>query len=353
MVPVVSWLSRLVLPLVVALALIASGRPAAARPLPVSIGDRSLVVRAEAGLEDVARRLHAESGPQLASIATDLPDLPLPEAIEIRVVNDAADMQSVAPSDRQVPAWAAGVAFPDLGLVIVARRAHGAPLDIDETLHHELAHLALGAALGPAAPRWLHEGFAYQHSADWSWERTETLAGMAWSGNVIPLEELDHRFPAEELPVHVAYAESYDFVGFLAKRGRWEDHSDDGDRWAFRRFMGFIGHGDSPDTAAVRAFGRPLRDLFQEWREDLSRRFLWLPAGVFAMLIWVVAALLLTLGFFRRRRQNRRRLAEWERQEAEAEARRAAWLASIEQNADADLDGDDPDRPRGPPAWIN
>ena len=58
----------------------------------------------------------------------------------------------------------------------------------------------------------------------------ETLAGMAWFHGIVPLDELDHSFPAEEAPANRAYAESYDFVGYLSRRGRYEDTADDGDR---------------------------------------------------------------------------------------------------------------------------
>jgi hypothetical protein len=338
-----AWIAGLAL----AVALIVGPRPAAAVPLPIVIERARITVRAESGLESVARRLANASGDHLAEIALDLPDLETPRDVEILVVDDAADMNSVAPGGRRVPTWAAGVAFPDLGIVIVAMRRQGRPLDIDEVLHHELAHLALGAALGPSVPRWLHEGFAYQHSAEWSWDRTETLAGMAWGGGVIPLDELERGFPAEELPASRAYAESYDFVGFLARRGRWEDASDDGDRFPFRRFLTLIARGEDPDLAASHAYGRPLKALFDEWREDLSRRYLLLPAGVFAALIWIVASILLVLAFLRRRRQNRRRLADWERQDAIADARRTAWLDSL-ATAEDQLDDDD-----RPPHTVN
>jgi hypothetical protein len=184
--------------------------------------------------------------------------------------------------------------------------------DPQATLRHELAHIALGAALGDRAPHWLHEGFAYQHAGEWSWERAETLAGMAWTHSIIPLGELDDTFPRDEQPANRAYAESYDFVGYLSRRGRWEDTSDDGDRWPFRRFLRDVGHGIDLDTAAVSAFGKPLRLLFEEWRADLSNRYALMPIGLLGLMLWILCALLLAAAWWRRRRQNRRRLAQWE-----------------------------------------
>src|SRR5262249_112235 len=150
-------------------------------------------------------------------------------------------LAAVAPASRGAPPWAVGVAYPDLGVISVAARRGAQIVDVEATLDHELAHIALGAALGTRAPHWLHEGFAYQHSAEGSIERPETLTGMAWSHSIIPLDQLDQTFPQDELPASRAYAEAYDFVRFLARRGRWEDPSDDGDRWPFRRFLRELG----------------------------------------------------------------------------------------------------------------
>jgi len=295
----------------IVLAVGAGSAAAAPRLAPAARAGRIQVV-AEPGLDALAGQLASSAEAELGRIAADLPDLPTPGAIEIRLVNDAADLASVAPAGRGAPAWAIGVAYPDLGVVSVATRRGAELADPQATLRHELAHIALGVALGEHAPHWLHEGFAYQHAGEWSWDRAETLAGMAWTRSIIPLGELDQTFPDGEQPAHRAYAESYDFVGYLSRRGRWEDPSDDGDRWPFRRFLRDVGRGSDLDSAAVRAFGKPMRLLFEEWRADLSSRYTLMPIGLFGLLLWVLCAVLLALAWWRRRQQNRRRLAQWE-----------------------------------------
>jgi hypothetical protein len=312
-----------------------------------------ITVHAAPGLERAARRLAESAETALARIASDLADLPVPRAIEVRVVDDASQLAAVAPAGRDAPPWAVGVAYPDLGVISVALRRGPDPLDAAATLRHELAHVALGAALGPRVPRWLHEGFAYQHSAEWSWDRMEALAGMSWLGGIIPFQELDRSFPREELPAHRAYAESYDFVGYLSRRGRYEDRADDGDRWPFRRFLAGIAGGATVDDAARQAFGRPIGELFDEWRSDLGKRYLLMPIGLLGLAVWIVIALLLVLAWRRRRKQNRIRLAQWA---AEDRARAAviappyvAWPGRdpfAEPEAEAE-----PERP--PPELLN
>ncbi len=287
-----------------------------------------VTVYAEPGLDDTATDLGRRAEAALLEISYDLESLRVPAHIELRVVRDASDLPHVAPPGHSAPAWAVGVAYPRYGIISVALRRGPNILDPVFTLRHELAHLALGAALGARAPRWLHEGFAYQHSPEYSRERIETLAGMAWFGSTIPLTELDTSFPAGELPAHRAYAESYDFVGFLAKRGRWEDAADDGDRFAFRRFLRELAAGSTLDAAALRAFGRPMQALFEEWRNDLSRRYRLMPIGLLGFALWILVALLLIAAWWRRRRQAKRRLAQWESEDLARRARQSSLVVA-------------------------
>jgi hypothetical protein len=357
--PLLRPLAVLGLALVALVALAAGAPPAAAAPAlaPAAKAGR-ITVYAEPGLERTARRLAESAEATLARIAGDLVGLPAPRAIEVRLVEDARDLAAVAPAGRGAPAWAVGVAYPDLGIISVAVRRDANQLDAAATLRHELAHVALGTALGPRVPRWLHEGFAYQHSAEWSWARMETLAGMSWFGGIIPIEDLDRSFPAEELPAHRAYAESYDFVGFLTRRGRWEDREDDGDRWPFRRFLGAIARGADPDTAARQAFGRPIGALFDEWQANLGARYMLMPIGLLGFALWIAASLLLVLAWRRRRKQNRSRIAQWDREEAARKATTVTappYVAWPGQDPLAEPDGEpDGERERKPdPELLN
>ena len=340
---------------VLLLALLAFVRTAAAVPLERLPDDGGRIeVHYEPGLEDTARALAASAETTLARISSDLVDLPVPQHIRVQVVRDASSLASVAPAGRGAPDWAIGVAYPDLGIISVALRRGSTVEDPASTLRHELAHIALGSALGKRAPHWLHEGFAYQHSAEWSWDRTETLAGMAWFGGIIPIDQLDYSFPAQESPAHRAYAESYDFVGYLSRRGRWEDKDDDGDRWPFRRFLTAVGQGTEIDAAARRAFGKPLEQLFDEWRDELTTRYMLAPIGLFGLAVWVLCALLLALAYWRRRRHNRRRLGEWERAERREDEELARlrpvivppYVAWPGEDPFADIDDDRPDPPK-------
>ena len=342
--------SLLVLALVLALGGPVRAQALYSLPLPLPPHGR-IAVRYEPGLGETARELSSAAEGELREIAADLVDLPVPHAITIQIVRDAASLAAVAPAGHGAPPWAVGVAYPDVETVSVALRRGPQIIDAKSTLRHELAHLALGAAVGERAPRWLHEGFAYQHAGEWSWDRMETLAGMTWFGGMIPLDELEHGFPAEELPASHAYAEAYDFVGYLSRRGRFEDGSDAGNRWPFRKLLTELGKGTDINTAALHAFGKPLHALFDEWSSDLSKRYLLAPVGLIGLAVWVLCALLLALGWWRRRRHNRRRLAQWEvedRQRDEALARPVVVPPYVPWPGENPLDEDDDDGPVDP-----
>ncbi len=319
-------MKRILLVLALLLALLS---PVAAAPrLQHAASSGRVTVLAEDGLASEATSLADITEEALTAISADLVDLPVPQRIEVRLVRDAADLAAIAPAGRGAPPWAIGVAYPDLGVISVAMRRGANIVNTASTLKHELAHIALGVAL-PRAPHWLHEGFAYQHAGEWSWDRMETLAGMAWFGGIVALDELDRSFPAEELPAHRAYAQSYDFIGYLSRRGRYEDKADDGDRWPFRRFLTIVGQTGDMDAAAKTAFGRPLRELFEEWRSDLTSRYMLAPLGLLGLAIWILCAMLLVLGYIRKKRNNTKRLTTWDAEEKREDAAIAAALAAL------------------------
>lgn len=299
---------------VLAAAVVATAAPAAAEPLLSARVERGRVaIHAEEGLAAQARKLAPAAERHLDAIEADLAGLPRVDRVEVRLVRHQEDVAAVAPPGHGAPEWAAGTAYPDEGVVVVAARGRNGELyDMDKTLAHELAHLALARALGrERVPRWLTEGFAYLHSSDASFARAQTLFSAVIRGRVIPLLELERSFPAREDEVALAYAESYDFVAFLARRGSRQDDRDDGDREAFREFLAALARGASLDGAALEAYSRSMAQLEAEWFDSLRTRYLWYPIGALGALFWVVGGLLLFLGWLRRRRQNRRRLAEW------------------------------------------
>jgi hypothetical protein len=240
-------------------------------------------------------------------IARDLPGLPAVDHVEIRLVKHQEDLPDAPP-------WAIGVAFPERGMVAIAARGRDGNLnDVERTVAHELAHMALERALAPRhPPRWLNEGFAYLHASDFSMAREETLMAAAIGRRLLRMAELEAAFPAREDEASLAYAESYDFVAWLAKRSYP----------SLRDLLARLAAGEEIEDAALHAYGITLDALEREWQDAARSRYVWFWIGLGASLLWVVGAILLVLGWRRRRRQKRARLAQMELEEREERERR-------------------------------
>lgn len=257
---------------------------------------------------------------------------PVLAGVEVRIVADADEMRALAPAVAPPPAYASGVAYPALRLVLVSLLApRGAEaVDIPEVLRHELAHVALEEAVGfRHVPRWFNEGFAVVASREGKAARMQTLWNATLAGTLLPLQDIDRSFPDEPSKVNVAYAQGADFVRYLSR-------SADGARFAslFRRIEG----GQAFEAAVSDAYGKDLRRLEFEWRGDLERRFTLWPALTGGGLVWMVGLGAFVGAWVKRRKRSKRILAQW----AVDEAREDAWLAELRARALAERGEDAP-----------
>jgi hypothetical protein len=155
-----------------------------------------------------ARRAHARR-----ASAPTCPDLPRPA--RDRRSASSADSAAIWPAAAPEPAAARRAGPPAWPTPTSAwwcwrSAAPAGRFDVDKTLDHELAHLALGAAV-PGAPRWLHEGFAWQHAADLDCgaDRDAGRHGVVRLGDPARSARVRRSRPPR-LPASRAYAQSYD-----------------------------------------------------------------------------------------------------------------------------------------------
>jgi len=213
-----------------------------------------------------------------------------------------------------MPAWAAGVANPPRGEIIIARhQPDGSPAELEGLLRHELVHVALYRATdGGALPRWFHEGVADSVGDEISLLRAETLASSVFGPGVPPLDELDRDFRGEDRQVSVAYAAARDFATYLRYR--------DADGTDFRQLLTELRGGHAFRAAFIRAYGVGIEEVEGEWRGGLMGRFMWYPILGGGGLPLVLFAPAIGLAWWRRRRALRdswKRLENEERLERE------------------------------------
>jgi hypothetical protein len=206
----------------------------------------------------------------------------------------------------RAPHWAAGVAFPAQGLIVLPAYNRPGPDDPVVTLRHELAHLALTNFLDQRAPRWFDEGYATWVSGGWDESSGWQIRLALMRGNAPMLDSLTLAWPREEGSARLAYLLSASAVRHLAT-SRSEE--------AFTAFMQTWREGASFDAAMRSVYQMTPTQFEREWRAMVRRRYGWMLALSQTAVFWLgIAVLVLVLGTLRRQR-NRERMEALRREE--------------------------------------
>ncbi len=241
------------------------------------------------------------------------------QPIRIRVGVDPDEMRALAPVGAPPPSYAVGVAYPGLSLILLTMTAPETwqRPELDEVLVHELSHIAMHEALANEqgvvvedAPLWLLEGVAIYQARERSIERVQTLWEAAFRGAVIPLDDLDQRFPSRPHSVSLAYAESADFVAWLLRRSGPEK---------LGQMLGRMRRGQDFDTAVHQTWSLGIGSLELEWRDNLSNRFGALPMFATGSIGWVVVGVLIVLAWRRRKDRGNVIVQRWAEEDARQE----------------------------------
>ena len=242
---------------------------------------------------------------------------PVLSEVRVEIARTPLEMTTFAPAGAPYPEYAAGVAYSELGLVLLtlAPVHPGSEQDLGEVFRHELAHVALSDALnGQQVPRWFNEGFAVFASGESAFVRMKTLSMATVGGSLIPLHDLERSFPNDETKAQVAYAEAVDVLRFLVRRE---------DAHRFRALIAELRSGKAFDKAVFAAYGVELSTLELEWRDDVSRRYTFWPILLSGTFFWVIALGVFVWGWRRRRRRDKLTLQRWAREEAVEDLQRA------------------------------
>jgi hypothetical protein len=261
-----------------------------------------------------------------AQLAADFGQDVLAQPIEVRIARSWDDMATLVPRGVGVPAYAAGVTYGSLRLVVLTltEPSGGEATDLETVFRHELSHVALEDALTVAGdgtsggssergtmrshvPRWFNEGLAVHESGELAWLRMRTLWDATLFRQLLPFSDLDRAFASGQGRVDLAYAESADIVAFLL-RGK--------ERQRFVSLIERLRGGEPFDHALGDAYGTDVRKLEYEWREECAKRNTFAPMLASGSFVWVVAFGALVVGYQRRKRATQATLARWEKEEA-------------------------------------
>jgi hypothetical protein len=240
---------------------------------------------------------------------------PVLEHVVVRVARTPGEMAALAPPDSPFPKYAEGVAYPRLALVLLTiEPLHPNSVhDLGEVFQHELAHVALYEALdGRHVPLWLNEGFAIHLSGESSLARLQTLWTATLSETLLPLTQLDWRFPDDLLQTPIAYAQSADVVRHLL-RTRYNQR--------FVAMLHRVRGGQGFENAMLDAYGFQVyglgeNSLEDEWRREVAKRYSFWPVLFSGSMLWIGVLGLFTVGYFRSRNRQRLTLERWAVEEA-------------------------------------
>jgi hypothetical protein len=196
----------------------------------------------------------------------------------------------------QMPGWGAALAFPE-SRTIVLRADAG---DLERTLRHELAHLALHRQIRVRVPLWFDEGYAALAAGEW-----ERLGGLELNlavarGAVPDFSDLDAALRGTSQAADAAYALAMSAVLELARRnptGRLDP------------LFTLLSRDEDFGGAVLATTGLSLSRFEDAWRRSVRTRYTlvtWLAAGG----LWVIVAVVtIVLVWWRRRADRGRRAA--------------------------------------------
>ncbi|MDB4988344.1 MAG: hypothetical protein JWN04_3522 [Myxococcaceae bacterium] len=280
---------------------------------------------------EIARELQVKLGASWRKVVTEL-GRDVSSDMTIRIARGPDDMRQLAPVGSPPPAYAVGVAYPSLGLVILSVVSPDSwfPPDIAAVMTHELSHIALYRAVqGHALPLWFVEGLATTQAGEHRLARVRTLWEAAVAGEVLPLDLVSSSFPTRPQSVNLAYAQSADLVRHLLQSSA--------DRSRLSQLLGHVAEGMGFEQAVLSAYRIDLDYLEREWHQGLSERFRVLPLVLTGTALWGGIAVLVVVAFLRRRKQHHEKLARWAAEEAESD--RVALAAVAEAQAQALTNG--------------
>jgi len=202
-----------------------------------------------------------------------------------------------------VPEWRAGVAVPELDLLIVPTGEGPRILDPQGlgVLRHEWAHLGLHQTLGDLrVPRWFDEGYAQWASGGWDVTEAWRLRVLLAIGRLPPLDSLSLAWPRDRASAEGAYLLGASAVSYLL--------GESGER-GLSLFLTRWRAGGSFDEALRSTFGVTPGQFEEDWRRHVKRRYGWLFVASRSAVFWMVLALVLLLMVRVRQVRNRERMA--------------------------------------------
>jgi Peptidase MA superfamily len=184
------------------------------------------------------------------------------------------------------------------------------------TVTHELAHLCLAELATPtqmpnarpnSLPRWFNEGAAILLSGEPRYSDPTLISRALLTNSIVEFDEIDDLLSFNSARAGLAYAESYHAVHFMISRFGAN---------ALRQFAQACSiHNDTRQAFQV-AFNEDLWDFEVAYFDYLRQHFRWYFLLDDSFLFGAIIVILVIAGFLLTRWRARRKMKEWEDEEA-------------------------------------
>jgi hypothetical protein len=189
-------------------------------------------------------------------------ELPTPEAIEIYVYANAADLQATL-DVFNAQDWVAGHADPATGVMVVSLPAGpDQRLEMERQIPHELMHILLARRLGEGyqrLPAWFNEGLASIVELYPNPDYVILLENARQRNATLPMSSLCGAFPRDVAGTLLGYAQSASFTRYLQAQAGPE---------GLQRLLEAYASGLDCEAGVQTALGSSLAQLEQAWRAE-------------------------------------------------------------------------------------
>lgn len=210
---------------------------------------------------------------------------------------------------RMAPAWAAGYAVPQTGLIVIfPERVVGYPYDSLETvLVHEVAHILIGrAARGNPIPRWFDEGLAMVASRTWALEDQARLTWALVAAEPVSFADIDGLFGKDRASANRGYTLADAIVRYCIHAY--------GPSWP-HRMLRSIAHGATFHEALLQTTSRPVSQVEAAFWATQTLWSRWIPVLASSAVLWIGIVALAIWVFKKQRRRAEAVRKQWQEED--------------------------------------
>lgn len=211
-----------------------------------------------------------------------------------------------------IPHWGEAAADAAQWRIYLKSPAASADKSLDwQTIKHELAHLMLAEIAAPnRLPRWFNEGAAILLAGETDHVEPLAISRAMATKSLVTFDEIESLLSFPNAQAGLAYSESYHAVTFLVRRHGAE---------AIPQYAQALAQHAEARAAFQAAFGEDLWDFEIAFFAHLRKSFRWYVL-LDDTLIWSgLIVLLVCAGYFVTRWRTKKKMREWELEEAAAQ----------------------------------